>query len=74
LFPTCGTLQLFFFQNFSWNWREEDLMTIMIQKKLQATLAEFNIQDFCTCFQQWCEHSACCIKSQGNYFRRDSMK
>jgi hypothetical protein len=28
---------------------------ITIQKQLQATLTKFKTQDFCKCFQQWCE-------------------
>jgi len=46
----------------------------MIQKESEATHARFKTQDFCTRFQQWCKCWACCIKLQGNYFNKDTMK
>jgi hypothetical protein len=47
---------------------------IMRQKYLQATLVEFETQDLCKCFQQWHKGWALCNKSNGNYFKGDSME
>jgi hypothetical protein len=47
---------------------------ITIQRQSQAKLTEFKTQDFCKCFQQWCERWAHCIKPRENYFEGNSMK
>jgi hypothetical protein len=41
----------------------------MIQAKSWDALTEYEMVHFTKCFQQWQNHWACCMKSQGDHFK-----
>lgn len=43
----------------------------MLEAKPWGALAEYEMVHFTQCFQQWNNHGACCMKSQGDHFDGD---